>query len=122
MRIGVVTGASMTPLLPQLLDALMDACGAHFVLIPAENSLFGPTVTTAGLLVAADIRRVLADLRGLDAVLIPAETLNDNGVFLDDVPIDVVRSEFPIPIHPSYDFVDVLSRPNVLRTQGSSAA
>jgi putative radical SAM enzyme (TIGR03279 family) len=122
LRIGVVTGASMTPLMPELLDSLADACGARFVLIPAENSLFGPTVTTAGLLVAADIRRVLADVRGLDAVLIPAETLNDNGVFLDDVPIDVVRSELAMPIHPSYDFVDVLSGPGVLRTRGSSAA
>jgi putative radical SAM enzyme (TIGR03279 family) len=122
LHIGVVTGASMTPLMPELLDSLTKACGARFVLIPAQNSLFGPTVTTAGLLVAADIRRVLADVRGVDAVLIPAETLNDNGVFLDDVPIDVVRAEFATPIHPSYDFVDVLSRPNVLRTQGSSAA
>jgi NifB/MoaA-like Fe-S oxidoreductase len=122
IRIGVVTGTSMAPLMPALLDLLTDACGARFVMIPAKNSLFGPTVTTAGLLVAADVRRVLADVRGVDAVLIPAETLNDNGVFLDDVPIDVVRSEFTTPIHPSYDFVDVLSRPNVLRMQGSTAA
>jgi NifB/MoaA-like Fe-S oxidoreductase len=122
MRIVVVTGASMAPLMPELLDVLTDACGARFVLIPAHNSLFGPTVTTAGLLVAADMRRVLADVRGVDAVLIPAETLNDNGVFLDDVPIDVIRSEFTTPIHPSYDFVDVLSRPNLLRTHGSTAA
>lgn len=122
MHIGVVTGTSMAPLMPALLDSLTDACGARFVMIPAQNSLFGPTVTTAGLLVAADMRRVLADVRGVDAVLIPAETLNDNGVFLDDVPIDVIRSEFTTPIHPSYDFVDVLSRPNLLRTQGSTAA
>jgi putative radical SAM enzyme (TIGR03279 family) len=122
MHIGVVTGASMAPLMPELLDLLTDACGARFVLIPADNSLFGPTVTTAGLLVAADMRRVLADVRGVDAVLIPAETLNDNGVFLDDVPIDVIRSEFKTPIHPSYDFVDVLSRSDLLRTQHSSTA
>ena len=122
MRIGVVTGTSMTPLMPELLDLLSGACGAQFVLIPAQNSLFGPTVTTAGLLVAADVRRVLAGVKDLDAILIPAETLNDNGVFLDDVPLDVVRSELSAPIHPSYDFVDVLSRPTVLRTQGSTAA
>lgn len=122
MRIGVVTGTSMTPLMPELLDLLSGACGAQFVLIPAQNSLFGPTVTTAGLLVAADLRRVLAGVKDLDAILIPAETLNDNGVFLDDVPLDVVRSELSAPIHPSYDFVDVLSRPTVLRTQGSTAA
>jgi NifB/MoaA-like Fe-S oxidoreductase len=107
--IGVVTGASMTPLMPDLLERLTDATGARFVLLAAENSLFGPTVTTAGLLVSADIRRALAGVDDLDAVLIPAETLNDDGIFLDDVPLDVVRAEFSMPIHPSYDFVDVLS-------------
>jgi putative radical SAM enzyme (TIGR03279 family) len=121
MRIGVVTGASMTPLMPELVHALTAATGARFVLLPTENSLFGPTVTTAGLLVAADIRRVLAGVEDLDVVLIPAETLNDNGVFLDDVSLDTVRAEFATPIHPSYDFVDLLSRPHVLRDLKSSA-
>lgn len=122
MRIGVVTGVSMSQLMPELLQSLADACGAQFELIPAVNSLFGPTVTTAGLLVAADIRRMLAEVADFDAVLIPAETLNDNGVFLDDAPIDVVRAELAVPIHPSYDFIDVLSRPNTLRMRGSTAA
>jgi putative radical SAM enzyme (TIGR03279 family) len=115
MRIGVVTGISMTPLMPDLLDALTGATGARFVLLAAVNSLFGPTVTTAGLLVSSDIRRTLGGVGHLDAVLIPAETLNDNGVFLDDVSLDGVRADFAMPIHPSYDFVDILSRPTVLR-------
>jgi putative radical SAM enzyme (TIGR03279 family) len=114
-RLGVVTGASMTPLMPALLDALTAATGAQFALLPVENSLFGPTVTTAGLLVSSDIRRALTGAAELDAVLIPAETLNDNGVFLDDVSLDRVRADFAVPIHPSYDFVDILSRPTVLR-------
>jgi putative radical SAM enzyme (TIGR03279 family) len=122
MRIAVVTGASMTPLMPELLDALSAATGAQFLLIPAESSLFGRTVTTAGLLVAADIRRVLTDVTDVDVVLIPAETLNDNAVFLDDVPLDLVRSELAMPVHPSYDFVDILSQPNVLQVQERSAA
>lgn len=114
-RVGIVTGASMTPLMPELLDALTGATGAQFVLLSAENSLFGPTVTTAGLLVSCDIRRAVAGVADLDAALIPAETLNDNGVFLDDVPLDGVREDFAIPLYPSYDFVDVLSQPTVLR-------
>jgi putative radical SAM enzyme (TIGR03279 family) len=112
-RIGVVTGASMAPLMPELVEALTDATGARYVLLPVENSLFGPTVTTAGLLVSSDIRRAVGGVDELDAVLIPAETLNDNSVFLDDVPLDTVRAEFATPIHPSYDFVDILSRSNV---------
>jgi NifB/MoaA-like Fe-S oxidoreductase len=108
-RIGVVTGVSMAPLMPELLDELTRATGAHFDLMVAENSLFGPTTTTAGLLVGADIRRVLAGTNGLDLALIPAECINDNGVFLDDESFAVLRDSAPMPVYPSYDFVDVLA-------------
>jgi putative radical SAM enzyme (TIGR03279 family) len=107
-RIGVVTGVSMESLMPPLLEQLHEATGASFELIVAENSLFGPTTTTAGLLVGADIRRVLSGRRDLDLALIPAETINDNGVFLDDEPFIALREELEVPVYPSYDFLDVL--------------
>ncbi|HEY0971161.1 MAG TPA: DUF512 domain-containing protein [Gemmatimonadales bacterium] len=107
-RIGVVTGRSMAPLMPELADLLAERTGAHFELIPMTNSLFGPTVTTAGLLVGADIRRALDGRTDLDLALIPAESINDNGVFLDDEPFVVLRESLPMPVFPSYDFVDVL--------------
>jgi putative radical SAM enzyme (TIGR03279 family) len=108
LRIGVVTGTSMAPLMPELLEQLTRATGADFRLMVAENSLFGPTTTTAGLLVGADIRRALGDRADLDVVLIPAESINDNGVFLDDESFAALRGSMPFPIHPSYDFIDVL--------------
>jgi putative radical SAM enzyme (TIGR03279 family) len=108
-RIGVVTGASMAPLMPDLLRQLADATGAEFELIPMTNSLFGPTVTTAGLLVGADIRRALTDRSDLDLALIPAETINENGLFLDDERFVIVREALPMPVYPSYDFIDVLA-------------
>lgn len=107
-RIGIVTGTSMAPLMPELLDQLRAQTGAAFELIPVTNSLFGPTVTTAGLLVGADIRRALDGRTDLDLALIPAESINDNGVFLDDEPFVIVRESLPMPVFPSYDFVDVL--------------
>jgi putative radical SAM enzyme (TIGR03279 family) len=108
-RIGVVTGLAMGPLLEPLLKTLSDATGANFELIVTENSLFGPTITTAGLLVGKDILRVLGDRGDLDIALIPAETINEDSVFLDDCTLENVRSALPIPIFPSYDFIDVLS-------------
>lgn len=107
-RIGVVTGTSMAPLMPELLERLHEATGATFELIPVENSLFGPTTTTAGLLVGADIRRALDGRVDLDEALIPAETINDRGVFLDDVTFEEVRAGLPMPVRPSYDFIDAL--------------
>ena len=117
-RIGVVTGTSMAPLMPALLAQLTTATGAEFVLIPTTNSLFGPTTTTAGLLVGADIRRALDGRNDLDLALVPAETINDNGLFLDDERFVVVREALPMPVYPSYDFIDVLS----LEGQGTPAA
>jgi putative radical SAM enzyme (TIGR03279 family) len=107
-RIGVVTGTSMAPLMPPLLEQLSAATGATFELIIEENSLFGPTVTTAGLLVGADIRRALQGRHDLDLALIPAECINDDGLFLDDERFVALREELPMPVWPSYDFHDVL--------------
>jgi len=108
-HIGVVTGVSMAPLMPELLDAISAATGARFSLLVAQNSLFGPTTTTAGLLVGGDIRRALTGQDDLDLALIPAECINDNGVFLDDESFAALRESMPVPIYPSYDFVDVLT-------------
>jgi putative radical SAM enzyme (TIGR03279 family) len=108
-RIGVVTGISMGALLPPILERLEKQTGATFELIPTMNSMFGPTTTCAGLLVGADIRRALADRRDLDFALIPAETMNDNRIFLDDDTFDAVASSLSIPVYPSYDFIDVLA-------------
>jgi NifB/MoaA-like Fe-S oxidoreductase len=121
-RIGVVTGVSMAPLMPELLDAITERTGARFTLLPMENSLFGPTTTTAGLLVGADIRRALASRHDLDMALIPAETINDDGLFLDDERFIMLREELPMPVYPSYDFVDVLSLEGTPARAGRSAA
>jgi len=115
-RIGVVTGVSMAPLMPELLDQLTAQTGALFELIRVENSLFGPTTTTAGLLVGADMRRALGDRYDLDLALIPAESINDNGIFLDEQSFIEVREALPMPVYPSYDFIDVLAAEGGERT------
>jgi putative radical SAM enzyme (TIGR03279 family) len=121
-RIGVVTGVSMAALMPELLAALHEATGADFELIVATNSLFGPTTTTAGLLVAADIRRALAGRNDLDFALIPAECINDSGVFLDDESFISLREQMPMPVYPSYDFIDVLTHEGEPRFAVAGAA
>lgn len=107
-RIGVVTGLAMRELMPPLLERLASATGARFELLPTVNSLFGPTTTTAGLLVGADIRAALEGRLDLDLALIPAESINEDGVFLDDVAFLALRESLPMPVYPSYDFIDVL--------------
>lgn len=108
-RVGVVTGTAMRHMMPPLLADLERATGASFEMIVMENSLFGPTTTASGLLVGADIRHALGERRDLDFALIPAETINENGMFLDDSMLEDVRNDIPIPMFLSYDFVDVLA-------------
>ena len=119
-RIGIVTGKAMSTLLPELLEALHQKTGAHFELIVVTNSLFGPTVTTAGLLVGEDIRQALGGRVDLDAALIPAETINEDGVFLDDVRFEAVRDALSVPTFPSYTFVDVLRQLGSLTYRASA--
>ena len=45
----------------------------------------------------------------LDLALIPAETMNDNMIFLDDDTFEAVQAALPIPVVPSYDFIDALT-------------
>ncbi len=107
-RIGVVTGTAMGPLMPQVLRGLTDATGAAFELMILENSLFGPTVTTAGLLPGEAMRRALQERGDLDLALLPAEAVNDDLAFIDDVKVTDLAAELPMEIGLSYDFADAL--------------
>lgn len=112
-RVGVVTGTAMGRLLPAVLEDLTAATRARFELVVVENTLFGPSVTTAGLLPAAAIERALAGRTELDFALLPAEATNDDLVFMDDVSADELASRVRMPLRLSYDFADVLAEAGV---------
>ena len=107
-RIGVVTGTAMGPLMPQVLADVAATTGGCFELVVVENTLFGSSVTTAGLLPGAAVERALAERRDLDFVLLPAEAVNDDLVFVDDVEAHALAARLPMPVRLSYDFVDAL--------------
>jgi putative radical SAM enzyme (TIGR03279 family) len=109
--IGVLTGTAMSRLLPEVTRDLARRTGARIEVIGLENSLFGPSVTTAGLLPGAAFQRALAARPDLDLALLPAEALNDNHVFLDDLSAEALERAATCPIHFSYDFGDALAEP-----------
>src|SRR5690348_15149673 len=108
-RIGVVTGTAMGRLMPQVLAGLGTATGGQFEIVVVENTLFGPSVTTAGLLPAAAIEAALRPRADLDLVLLPAEAVNDDLLFIDDVRAEDLAARLQMPLRLSYDFVDVLT-------------
>jgi putative radical SAM enzyme (TIGR03279 family) len=107
-HIGVVTGTAMAQLMPMVLSPLALMTGASFELIPVVNTLFGPRVTTAGLLPGAAIERTLQDTSGLDLALLPGEAVNDDGLFIDSIPLDGLRASLSLDVRLSRDFIDAL--------------
>lgn len=110
-RIGVVTGTAMAQLMPLVLEPLSLISGSRFELIPVVNTLFGPSVTTAGLLPGTAIQQALRDLPNLDLVLLPGESINDDGLFIDGLSLELLSASVPVEVRGSKDFTDALQEP-----------
>ncbi|MGH7567482.1 MAG: DUF512 domain-containing protein [Gemmatimonadales bacterium] len=108
-RIAVVTGTAMGALLAPVVEDLERDTGASFEVLALENPLFGPSVTTAGLLPGSAIAAALDGRREFDLALVPAEAVNDDLVFMDDVRADDLAARLPMSVRLSYDFADALS-------------
>jgi len=107
-RIAVLTGSSMGALMPQVLAPLRAATGAEFELLVLENSLFGASVTCAGLLPGMAFKAALKARTDFELALIPGEALNDDATFVDDMTLDHLRGQVPVVVRPSYCFADAL--------------
>jgi Protein of unknown function (DUF512). len=97
--------------MPQVLEPLARATGARFELITIENSLFGTSVTTAGLLPGVAFQRALKGRTDLDLVLLPAESINDDGLFMDSMTVDLLGASVPMEVRFSKTFTDALLEP-----------
>jgi len=94
-RASVVTGALAVPVLADAVARLNRVRGLQAELIPVTNTFFGGSVTCAGLLTGADIRRTLDQERARvgDVVLIPSVAFkNDEDILLDDVTLSDVEA------------------------------
>ena len=107
-KVLVATGIAMAPLLAPVIADLEQVTGARFEVLALENSLFGRSVTSAGLLPGAAFQAALANRRDADLALLPAEAVNDDLKFLDDLDAHALADSVPMPIRLSYDFADAL--------------
>lgn len=111
LRIGVCTGTSMGKLMPEVIAPLQEASEARIELIVLENTLFGPTVTTAGLLPGRAFAEALRARDDLDLALIPGEAVNDDGLFLDNLSVADLAAAVPVRVAVSRTFLDALPEP-----------
>ena len=128
-RIGVVTGTAMGQLMPMVLEPLAQATGAPFELIPVVNTLFGPSVTTAGLLPGTALA---AGARASGAISTwrcsRASRVNDDGLFMDNMRLELLAASVPMEVRLSEELhrraaparrrmskptVAIVGRPNV---------
>ncbi len=110
-RVAVLTGMSMGLLMPQVLNPLAEVTGARFELLQLENTLFGKSVTTAGLLPGSAFRDALVDRPDLDLALLPADSINDDGLFMDNLSVERLAASVPVQIRLSRHFTDALDTP-----------
>jgi NifB/MoaA-like Fe-S oxidoreductase len=110
-RIAVVTGTAMGALMDQVVEPLARRTGAEFEVIQVTNSLFGASVTTAGLLPGTAIQSALRGRRDFDLALLPGESVNDDGLFMDGMTMDLLAATVPMELRLSKDFNDALSLP-----------
>jgi putative radical SAM enzyme (TIGR03279 family) len=113
-RIGVVTGTAMAQLMPMVLEPLSEQSGSRFELMPVVNTLFGASVTTAGLLPGVAVQQALRARADLDFALLPGEALNDDGLFIDGMSLELLQASVPLDLRPSKHFSDALSLSTVV--------
>jgi NifB/MoaA-like Fe-S oxidoreductase len=104
-----MTGTAMGALMPQILPDLEQLTGGRFELSVLENPLFGPSVTTAGLLPGSAFRQAIAAGGDLHLALLPAEAVNDQDRFVDDMPLTAVSGGISTEVLLSYHFTDALA-------------
>ena len=110
-RIALVTGTSMARHLRELGDDVAAATGALVETVAVVNGLYGPMVTTAGLLGGEDHLRALRRFRDFDLALFSRSALNDDDLFLDDMRLDELQAELPeLQICPSEHITETLAK------------
>ncbi|MBP6444982.1 MAG: hypothetical protein KA267_13225, partial [Gemmatimonadales bacterium] len=57
------------------------------------------------------MRDALLALEGIDLALLPGESVNDAGLFIDSLSITALAEAVPMPVRLSRTFVDALMEP-----------
>ena len=106
--ITFVTGTLAKPYLVEVAGILRSEGIIANVLAP-HNSLFGDVVTVSGLLPGKDIASLKPRLKGFDAVVLPPDMLNADGLTLDGMTVGDLEKDLGLPVIPgSIDVRDIL--------------
>jgi putative radical SAM enzyme (TIGR03279 family) len=93
-RVTVVTGTLAAPLVEEGLAEKLRRCeGLSARVVPVPNRYLGESVGVAGLLTGRDILRTLSCEDPGDVVCLPPDSINCDGVTLDDMSLDDLAAQ-----------------------------
>ncbi len=109
----VVTSVASTAMMHRIRQRFLDQYAVEaFEIVTVENRFFGPSITVSGLLTSEDILAAIADFDSDARMLVPDNTLNSDGIFLDDLSseafIHSVENEVIFVPTDGRQFVDIL--------------
>ena len=108
-RLRLVTGRSMEPFFRERAKRLADATGAEVDVVTVVNDFYGESVTIAGLLAGCDIRASLGHTAADELLLLPAEAVNADGLFIDSMPLSHLTAALaPAMVATGYEITECL--------------
>jgi len=109
-RIRILTGQSMRAFFEERAPRIAEAMQARVEVHAVVNEFYGPTVTVAGLLAGQDLlRAVQGTSEEGDLILLPAETLNQEDLFIDSMRLEDFREAVaPAQVVPAYEMTEAL--------------
>ena len=98
-RIAIVTGELAAKFLETITAELNDMGSLRVELIVVKNDFFGGGISVSGLLAGRDICQILEQREKLyDAVLLPPNCVNGEGVTLDDMTVLQMSEQVGMPV------------------------
>ena len=108
--ISLATGEDAYPFIESIAKRAAQRSGARVRVYAVKNLTFGGAVTVAGLLAGRDF---VTALKGKDLgqkLLIPASTLRDDNVFLDDMTLEGLSEALGISVEPVCDGYQLVAK------------
>ena len=89
---------------------LADAIRAEVEVVTVVNDFYGDSVTVAGLLAGRDIQASLGEAAADELLLLPAEAVNADGLFIDSIPLsDLTAALAPATVATGYEITECLN-------------